>query len=123
MEMSIPTRGLIGYRGEFLTDTRGLGIMSSRFVGYEPWRGEVSHRDRGSLVSMENGPATGYSLENLQARGTLFVSPMDPVYAGMIVGEHSRSGDLACNPPRPRSSATTGPRTRRSTWASRCPAR
>jgi GTP-binding protein len=98
MELSIPTRGLIGYRGEFLTDTRGLGIMSSRFVGYEAWCGEVSHRDRGSLVSMENGPATGYSLENLQARGTLFVSPMDQVYTGMIVGEHSRSGDLACNP-------------------------
>jgi GTP-binding protein len=98
MEFDIPTRGLIGYRGDFLTDTRGLGIMASRFVGYEPWRGEVAHRDRGSLVSMENGPATGYSLENLQQRGTLFVSPMDPVYAGMIVGEHSRSGDLACNP-------------------------
>jgi GTP-binding protein len=98
MEFDIPTRGLIGYRGDFLTDTRGLGIMSSRFVGYEPWRGEVAHRDRGSLVSMENGPATGYALENLQQRGTLFVSPMDPVYAGMIVGEHSRSGDMACNP-------------------------
>jgi GTP-binding protein len=98
LEFTIPTRGLIGYRGDFLTDTRGLGIMSSRFVGYEPWRGEVAHRDRGSLVSMENGPATGYSLENLQQRGTLFVSPMDPVYAGMIVGEHSRAGDMACNP-------------------------
>ena len=98
LEMSIPTRGLIGYRGDFLTDTRGLGIMSSRFVGYGPWRGEVARRDRGSLVSMEGGPATGYSLENLQARGTLFISPMDTVYAGMIVGEHSRSGDLACNP-------------------------
>ncbi len=98
MEMTIPTRGLIGYRGDFLTDTRGLGIMASRFVGYEPWRGEVAHRDRGSLVSMENGPATGYSLENLQARGTLFVSPTDPVYKGMIVGEHTRAGDLSCNP-------------------------
>ncbi len=98
MEFSIPTRGLIGYRGDFLTDTRGLGIMASRFVGYGPWRGEVAHRDRGSLVSMENGPATGYSLENLQQRGTLFVSPMEQVFAGMIVGEHSRSGDLACNP-------------------------
>jgi GTP-binding protein len=98
MEFTIPTRGLIGYRGDFLTDTRGLGIMASRFIGYEPWRGEVAHRDRGSLVSMENGPATGYSLENLQQRGTLFVSPMDAVYAGMIIGEHSRSGDLACNP-------------------------
>jgi GTP-binding protein len=98
MEMSIPTRGLIGYRSEFLTDTRGLGIMSSRYVGHEPWRGEVTHRDRGSLVSMASGPATGYSLESLQARGTLFVSPMDPVFVGMIVGEHSRSGDLGCNP-------------------------
>jgi GTP-binding protein len=98
LELSIPTRGLIGYRGEFLTDTRGLGIMASRFVGYEPWRGDVAHRERGSLVSMDDGPATGYSLENLQARGTLFVSPMDPVYAGMIVGEHSRSGDMDCNP-------------------------
>jgi GTP-binding protein len=98
LEMSIPTRGLIGYRGDFLTDTRGLGIMASRFVGYEPWRGDVAHRERGSLVSMEDGPATGYSLENLQARGTLFISPMDPVYAGMIVGEHSRSGDMDCNP-------------------------
>jgi GTP-binding protein len=98
LELDIPTRGLIGYRGEFLTDTRGLGIMASRFVGYEPWRGEVAHRERGSLVSMDDGPATGYSLENLQSRGTLFVSPMDPVYAGMIVGEHSRSGDMDCNP-------------------------
>jgi GTP-binding protein len=98
VEMIIPTRGLIGYRGDFLTDTRGLGIMASRFVGYGPWRGEVAHRERGSLVSMEDGPATSYSLENLQARGTLFISPMDRLYAGMIVGEHSRSGDLACNP-------------------------
>ncbi len=98
LEMSIPTRGLIGYRSEFLTDTRGLGIMSSRYVGHQPWRGEVTHRDRGSLVSMANGSATGYSLESLQARGTLFISPMDPVYEGMIVGEHSRAGDLVCNP-------------------------
>ncbi len=98
LELNIPTRGLIGYRGDFLTDTRGLGIMASRFVGYEPWRGDVAHRERGSLVSMEEGPATGYSLENLQARGTLFISPMEPVYAGMIIGEHSRSGDMDCNP-------------------------
>ena len=98
LEFTIPTRGLIGYRGDFLTETRGLGIMSSRFVGYGPWCGDVAHRERGSLVSMEAGIATGYSLENLQARGTLFVSPMDRVYAGMIVGEHSRAEDLACNP-------------------------
>jgi len=98
LEMTIPMRGLIGYRGDFLTDTRGLGIMSSRFAGYGPWRGDLSHRDRGSLVSMERGTATSYSLENLQARGSLFISPMDIVYTGMIVGEHSRAGDLACNP-------------------------
>ncbi|NIA14405.1 MAG: translational GTPase TypA [Nitrospiraceae bacterium] len=98
LEFRIPTRGLIGYRGEFLTDTRGLGIMSSRFVGYEPWRGEVSSRGNGSMVSMEPGLSTSYSLENLQQRGTLFVSPMDEVYAGMIVGENSRPGDLPCNP-------------------------
>ena len=98
LELRIPTRGLIGYRGDFLTDTRGMGIMSSRFVGYGPWCGDVSHRDRGSLVSMETGPATGYSLENLQSRGTLFVSPVDPVYAGMIIGEHSRPDDMSCNP-------------------------
>jgi len=100
LELRIPTRGLIGYRNEFLTDTRGLGIMSSRFVGYGPWCGEVTHRDRGSLISMESGTATGYALESLQARGTLFVSPTDPVYEGMIVGEHSRPDDLACNPTR-----------------------
>jgi len=100
LELSIPTRGLIGYRGDFLTDTRGLGIMSSRFVGYGPWCGELARSEHGSLVSMETGTATGYALESLQARGSLFVSPMDPVYAGMIVGEHSRPDDLACNPTR-----------------------
>lgn len=98
LEFRIPTRGLIGYRTDFLTDTRGLGIMSSRFVGYGPWKGEVIHRDRGSLISRETGVASSYALENLQARGTLFVSPMDPVYEGMIVGEHSRADDLLCNP-------------------------
>ena len=102
LEFTIPTRGLIGYRTDFLTDTRGLGIMSSRFVGYGPWVGEVQHRDRGSLVSMETGIGAGYSLESLQARGTLFVSPMDRVYAGMVVGEHSRPGDLSCNPTKTR---------------------
>jgi len=98
LQLTIPTRGLLGYRSEFLTDTRGLGLLSSRFLGYGLWRGEVTRRERGSLVSLETGVATGYALENLQARGTLFVSPLDPVYAGMVVGEHSRSGDLGCNP-------------------------
>lgn len=97
-EFKIPTRGLIGYRGDFLTDTRGLGIMSSRFVGYGPWCGEVVSRNRGSMISMDTGPATSYALENLQQRGTLFVSPLDRIYAGMIVGEYSRPDDITCNP-------------------------
>jgi GTP-binding protein len=102
LEFDIPTRGLIGYRTDFLTDTRGLGIMSSRFVGYGPWVGDVQHRDRGSLVSMETGIAAGYSLESLQSRGTLFITPMDRVYGGMVIGEHSRPGDMSCNPTKTR---------------------
>lgn len=98
LDFKIPTRGLIGYRGEFLTDTRGLGIMSSRFIGYGPWAGEIASRNRGSMISMDTGPATSYALKNLQVRGTLFVAPMDPVYAGMIVGEYSRPEDMPCNP-------------------------
>jgi len=98
LEFGIPTRGLIGYRSEFLTDTRGLGIMASRFVGYGPWAGDIVSRSRGSMISMDIGDATSYSLENLQERGTLFVSPMEPVYQGMIIGEHSRPNDLPCNP-------------------------
>ncbi len=98
IEIEIPTRGLIGYRGEFLTDTRGLGIMSSCFSGYAPWAGELVTRNRGSLVSLDTGEATAYQLENLQSRGVLFISPLDPVYNGMIVGESSRPGDIPCNP-------------------------
>ncbi len=98
LEFSIPTRGLIGYRNDFLTETRGLGVMSSRFTGYGAWRGDVPGRDRGSLVSQAAGEAAGYSLENLQLRAMLFVSPMDPVYEGMIVGENSRADDMLCNP-------------------------
>jgi GTP-binding protein len=98
IEFEIPTRGLIGYRSEFLTDTRGRGIMSARFIGYGPWRGDIVSRSRGSMVSLESGDATAHQLENLQERGGLFISPMDRVYQGMIVGEHSRAGDMACNP-------------------------
>jgi len=98
LEFSIPTRGLIGYRSSFLTETRGLGVMSSRFTGYGPWRGELPGRERGSLVSQAAGEAASYSLENLQQRATLFVSPMDPVYEGMIVGENARADDMLCNP-------------------------
>ncbi len=98
LEFRIATRGLIGYRGGFLTDTRGLGVMSSRFTGYGPWRGELPGRERGSLVSQAAGEAASYSLENLQQRALLFVNPMDPVYEGMIVGENARAGDMLCNP-------------------------
>jgi len=98
LEFRIPTRGLIGYRSEFLTDTRGLGIMSSCFNGYGQWAGDINPRNRGSMISMENGEATGYQLENLQQRGTLFIGPMERVYEGMIIGEHSRPGDMTCNP-------------------------
>jgi GTP-binding protein len=98
LEFSIPTRGLIGYRNDFLTDTRGLGIMAARFVGYAPWRGDVGGRNRGSVVSLDTGSATGYQIENIQARAQMFVGPGDPVYLGMIVGENSRPEDMVCNP-------------------------
>jgi GTP-binding protein len=98
LELEIPTRGLIGYRSDFQTDTRGLGIMASRFVGYGPWRGEVTSRNRGSLVSMEIGSATAYQIESLQARATLFVEPGDMIYSGQIVGENTRPEDMPCNP-------------------------
>ena len=98
LEFRIPTRGLIGYRGEFLTDTRGLGILASRFVGYGEWVGEINARSRGSLVSMDSGTATSYALDNLQERGTLFIKPGDAIYNGHVVGESSRGKDIPCNP-------------------------
>ena len=98
MEFDIPTRGLIGYRGTFLTDTRGLGIMASRFKGYDLWRGEVTSRNRGSIISMDTGTATAYQLENLQERGILFIGPGTDVYNGQIIGESSRPLDVPCNP-------------------------
>lgn len=98
LEFRIPTRGLIGYRGEFLTDTRGLGILASRFIGYGEWVGEINARSRGSLVSVDTGTATSYALENLQERGTLFIKPGDQIYNGQVVGEASRGKDIPCNP-------------------------
>ncbi len=98
LTFAISTRGLIGYRSEFLTDTRGLGIMASRFTAYGAWCGDVMTRSRGSMVSMDTGEATSYSLENLQQRGTLFVTSMESVYEGMIIGENSRPGELPCKP-------------------------
>ncbi len=98
LELVIPTRGLIGYRNEFLTDTRGLGVMSSRFTGYGAWKGPIMTRSRGSLVSMETGAATAYQIESLQTRATLFVEPTEKIYLGQIVGENSRGEDMPCNP-------------------------
>jgi GTP-binding protein len=94
----IPSRGLIGYHGEFLTDTRGTGIMNRMFSGYEPWAGTIEGRRAGSLISSENGVAIHYALFYLQERGTLFVEPGEAVYVGMILGEHSRDSDLDVNP-------------------------
>jgi len=98
IEFEIPTRGLIGYRSEFLTDTRGLGIMSSRFVGYGPWRGDIVSRSKGSVVSIETGTVTAYALEGLQERSVIFVEPIEKIYTGQIVGENSRNMDMTCNP-------------------------
>jgi len=98
IEFEIPTRGLIGYRSEFLTDTRGLGIMSSRFVGYGPWCGDIVPGSKGSVVSIETGTATAYALEGLQERAVIFVEPTEKIYTGQIVGENSRSMDITCNP-------------------------
>jgi GTP-binding protein len=96
----IPARGLFGYRSEFLTDTRGTGIMHHRFLEYGPWAGPLGGRTRGSLVSMEDGTIVAFALANLQERATLFVKPGDPVYEGMIVGESARASDMDVNPTR-----------------------
>ncbi|MBI2342944.1 MAG: translational GTPase TypA [Deltaproteobacteria bacterium] len=98
LEFSIPTRGLIGYRSEFLTDTKGNGIMSAFVEGYEPHRGPIVSRTTGSLVADRAGSAVPYALFNLEPRGRLFVVPGDPVYEGMVIGEHTRDNDLNVNP-------------------------
>lgn len=97
MEIKIPARGLIGYRSEFLTDTNGNGIMNQVFSGYEPYKGEIETRDRGSIVVHETGTTTGYGLWNTQDRGKLFVGPGVDVYEGMIVGECAKDEDIVCN--------------------------
>ena len=94
----IPARGLFGYRSEFLTDTRGTGIIHHRFLEYGSWAGPLEGRTRGTLVSMEGGTIVGFALNNLQDRSTLFVAPGDAVYQGMIIGENARPGDMDVNP-------------------------
>ena len=97
LEFKIPARGLIGYRSEFLTDTNGYGIMNNLFAGYEPFKGDIQTRDRGSIVVHEAGESTGYGLFNTQDRGRLFIGPGVPVYEGMICGECSKNEDIVCN--------------------------
>ncbi|HXT82702.1 MAG TPA: translational GTPase TypA [Acetobacteraceae bacterium] len=98
LTFSIPSRGLIGYHGEFLTDTRGTGIMNRLFAGYGPWKGPIEGRRNGSLISTENGEAVHYALFYIQERGSMFVTPGEKVYQGMILGENSRGTDLEVNP-------------------------
>ena len=97
LEFKIPARGLIGYRSEFMTDTNGNGIMNQLFAGYEPYKGDIQTRERGSIVVHETGSSTGYGLFNTQDRGRLFIGPGVEVYEGMIVGECSRNEDIVCN--------------------------
>lgn len=100
MRFEVPSRGLIGYRDEFLTDTKGTGVMHAQLKGYEPYRGDFPDRFTGSLVSDRFGLAVAYGLYGLEPRGRLFIVPGDPVYEGMIIGEHNRDVDLTCNPTR-----------------------
>ena len=97
LEFKIPSRGLIGYRSEFMTDTNGNGIMNQLFAGYEPYKGDIQTRERGSIVVHETGTSTGYGLFNTQDRGRLFIGPGLEVYEGMIVGECARNEDIVCN--------------------------
>ncbi len=97
LEFTIPARGLIGYRNEFMTDTKGEGIMNSVFEGYESYRGDISYRQQGSLIAFETGESVAYGLYNAQERGTLFIGPGVKVYSGMVVGENAKSEDIEVN--------------------------
>ena len=97
LEFLIPSRGLIGYRGEFLTDTKGNGVINTEFDGYAPYKGDISYRKLGSLIAFEAGEAVTYGLFNAQERGNLFIGPGDKVYAGMVVGETGKSEDIEVN--------------------------
>lgn len=97
LEFSIPSRGLIGYRGDFLTDTKGNGIMNTAFDGYAPYKGEIQYRKNGSLISFETGEALTYGLFNAQERGTLFIGPGERVYSGMVVGQNAKIDDIELN--------------------------
>jgi len=97
LDYRVPARGLIGFRTEFLTDTRGTGILHHVFDGWEPWHGDLRTRRNGSMVADRRGVTTTFALMNLQERGTLIVGPAEEVYEGMIVGENPRNEDISCN--------------------------
>ncbi|HAK57394.1 MAG TPA: translational GTPase TypA [Lachnospiraceae bacterium] len=97
LEFLIPSRGLIGYRSEFMTDTKGNGVINTEFVGYGPYKGDIPYRSRGSLIAFEAGETITYGLYNAQERGTLFVGPGQKVYGGMVVGEHAKFDDIEVN--------------------------
>ena len=97
LEFSIPARGLIGYRGEFMTDTKGNGILNTIFDGYGPYKGDIAYRKQGSLIAFESGEAITYGLFNAQERGTLFISPGEKVYSGMVVGQNGKAEDVEIN--------------------------
>ena len=97
LEFNIPSRGLIGYRGEFMTDTKGNGIMNTAFAGYGPYKGEIQYRKQGSLIAFETGESITYGLFNAQERGTLFIGPGEKVYAGMVIGQNGKAEDIELN--------------------------
>ena len=97
LEFSIPSRGLIGYRGEFLTDTKGNGIMNTAFDCYAPYKGDIQYRSQGSLIAFETGEAVAYGLFNAQDRGTLFIGPGEKVYSGMVTGQNAKTDDIELN--------------------------
>lgn len=97
LEFNIPSRGIIGLNNAVLTASAGEAIMAHRFLEYQPWKGEIERRNNGSIIAMETGTAFAYALNNLQSRGRFFISPQEEVYAGQVVGEHSKEGDLVVN--------------------------
>ena len=101
LEFKIPSRGLIGYRGDFMTDTKGNGIINTIFCGYEPYRGDIQYRKLGSLIAFESGESVAYGLFSAQERGSLFIGPGEKVYSGMVIGQCSRAEEaLTLTPPR-----------------------
>jgi GTP-binding protein len=93
-----PTRGLLGYRGQFIVDTKGEGIFASRVLGFRPYAGEIQKRQTGSMISMESGKALAFALDNLQTRGTLYIGPTTEVYEGMVIGDTAKGDDMTVNP-------------------------